>query len=89
MLKPNFELFTMEGITSLGLDIHDVNITVYALLILYAVEKKQEHEPVREFIAQQNIFYRWIVYLALIFSIIIFGMYGSEFNAVDFIYAGF
>ena len=76
MLKPNFELFTMEGITSLGLDIHDV-------------EKKQEHEPVREFIAQQNIFYRWIVYLALIFSIIIFGMYGSEFNAVDFIYAGF
>ena len=44
---------------------------------------------IRTFIAKQNLLFRWLCYLALVFVIILFGKYGSDYNAADFIYAGF
>ena len=86
----NWTLFSMEGLTSLGLDIHDLNIAFYALILLYIVDKINEKKgSVRDIIAKQGIIFRWIIYIGLFFSVIIFGMYGTAFNAADFIYAGF
>ena len=86
----NWTLFSMEGLTSLGLDIHDLNIAFYALIVLFIVDKiSDKHGSVRDIIAKQGIVFRWIVYIGLLFSVIIFGMYGTAFNAADFIYAGF
>ena len=43
----------------------------------------------REAIARRNIFVRWAVYLFGLYLILIFGMYGTEYNAVDFVYMRF
>ena len=37
----------------------------------------------------QNIIFRWILYFGLIFGIIIFGIYGSGYNAGAFVYGQF
>ena len=44
---------------------------------------------IRETIASRNIVIRWIVYYLAIFSIIILGIYGSGYDASDFIYMKF
>lgn len=61
-------------------------VTVLLLLVDYLQEKGYH---LRETIARQGIVFRWIVYLAAIFGILIFGMYGPEYDAANFIYQGF
>ena len=67
----------------------DFVIILFGILILWTVSMLQERMPVRKTIAKQNIIFRWIIYFAAIYIILIFGMYGPSFNAADFIYAGF
>ena len=44
---------------------------------------------VRQAIARQDVLFRWTAYLAGIFVIVVFGVYGPGYNASAFIYAGF
>ena len=44
---------------------------------------------IRETLAKQNIFFRWALVLLLIAFILIFGVYGPDYNASDFIYGRF
>lgn len=44
---------------------------------------------IRDVIAKQNILFRWLLYLALIAGILVFGMYGSGYNAGAFFYGKF
>ena len=44
---------------------------------------------IRDVIAKQNILSRWLLYLALIAGILVFGMYGSGYNAGAFFYGKF
>jgi hypothetical protein len=44
---------------------------------------------IREKISKQNLLFRWAIYLAAIFTIIFFGIYGIQYNGSDFIYRGF
>jgi hypothetical protein len=44
---------------------------------------------VRELISKRPIAVRWIIYIAFVMFIIIFGAYGSGYAAVDPIYAQF
>ena len=44
---------------------------------------------VRETLAKQNLYFRWVIYLGALFSLILFGVYGLNYNAADFIYRGF
>ena len=56
------------------------------MLIVSALSEKKS---VRERLAEQNLVFRWLVLLALLFTVLIFGMYGPEFVSQDFIYKGF
>lgn len=68
----------------------DVTIAMVALVILFLAEGyMQNGRSLRKAVANQNLPVRWLCYLLLIFSIIIFGTYGYGYNAADFIYAGF
>jgi hypothetical protein len=49
----------------------------------------KENLCIRDVIAQQNIVFRWILYLGLIAAILIFGMYGTGYNAGAFFYGQF
>jgi alginate O-acetyltransferase complex protein AlgI len=95
MLKRTFTTFnpwvTMDGtFYNLGLDIKDFNLLMICIIILILVDLFQEKGySIRDKLAQQNLVFRWSVYLLAIFSILIFGMYGFEYKAIDFIYMGF
>lgn len=73
-----------------GLDLQDMIVLAVGLLVLLAVSMMQYRGvAVREWIAGQNLIFRWGLFLALFFAVIIFGMYGKQYNAADFIYQGF
>lgn len=78
------------GLLQLGLDIHDLVILLLSSLTLLTVSLLQESGvQVRMALAKQNLVFRWIIYLAAIFSLLLFGVYGLNYDASDFIYRGF
>ena len=88
-LLNNPEIFFDGSLFRLGLDAPNFILMVISLLVLLIVSFLQEKGSVREQIARQNLVFRWIIWFALIFGILIFGMYGPEYHAADFIYRGF
>jgi len=61
-----------------------VSLALLALLVVSAIQEKGY--SVREVLDKQNIVFRGMVYLLLIFSIVLFGAYGAGYNASAFIY---
>lgn len=74
---------------SLGLDRIDFWIMIYGLLILLIVSIFQQKGSVRERIAQQNLLFRWQLWILLFVVVLLFGMYGEGYDAASFIYGGF
>ena len=44
---------------------------------------------VRKKIDEQPLVFRWVLYLALVMSVVIFGIYGKAYDAKAFVYGGF
>jgi len=90
-----FELFSPNTFFSdklLGVTggIGGLRVLLVSFLLLVAVEVFQNRDKhVREWLAKQNLVFRWAFLLGLIFAILLFGIYGPGYNASDFIYAGF
>lgn len=72
-----------------GLNKANFNLGVLCILFLIVVDILQERCVIRDRIGQTNIVVRWAVYMAGIFAVIIFGMYGPGYNAAAFIYQQF
>lgn len=88
--KWDTDILINGGLLKLGLDVQDLWVLLLASLIWLTVSLMQESGiQVREALSRQNLLFRWIVYLAAIFSLILFGVYGLNYNASDFIYRGF
>lgn len=85
----NPEIFFDGSLFTLGLDAQNFVLMVVALLVLLIVSILQERGSLREQIAKQNLVFRWVIWYALIFGILIFGMYGPGYDPADFIYRGF
>ncbi len=84
-------ILTDGSLLRLGLDQKDINIlwffgTILAVSGILSYVKKQS---LRELIARQNLVFRWILYLFLLYSVIIFGCYGINFDSAAFIYQKF
>lgn len=78
------------GLFSMGLDGANTMVLILALLVLLWVSLKENSE-VRVFdkIEKSHIIVRWTAYFALLFSVLIFGIYGPGFEASQFIYFQF
>ena len=74
---------------SLGLDIIEFRILFLSLGALFIVDYLKMKFDVITKLKEQNIVFRWALTFLLIFSIIIFGMYGPGYDATTFIYRGF
>ena len=77
-----------------GLSAMQLNILMLSMLVLLIVSLLQEYFEtkqlkLRDVIAEQNIGFRWTVYLVAIVVVLVFGMYGSDYSATDFIYMKF
>lgn len=91
-----FSLHTLwdESLYSYGLDRHNFTLAMILIALVWFVSMLQEKfekddMTIRDVIAKQNIVFRWILYLGLIAGILVFGMYGSGYNAGAFFYGQF
>lgn len=89
MSLQNPEIFFDGSLYNLGLNRPNFIFMIVSLLVLLIVSVLQEKGSLREQIAKQNIAFRWAIWYALIFGILVFGMYGPEYDPTDFIYRGF
>ena len=95
ILKSMFNFSSFEEILngkmlSLGLDKGEFTIVIISLIIMLIVDFLQEKNyHVREEIGKRNVLIRWKIYYVGIFSIIIFGIYGKDYNPSSFIYGQF
>ncbi|MDE7242796.1 MAG: MBOAT family protein, partial [Oscillospiraceae bacterium] len=78
-----------DGILRLGLDGPELAVGLIALLVLILSDLLQERFPVGQILERQMFLIRWPLYLLLIFSILIFGIYGPGYDAAAFIYFAF
>ncbi len=83
VLVDNSSLYTA------GLDLLDFRVLIISLIAMFIVEGMQRKENVLDKLFRQNIVFRWAIIYLLIFSVIIFGMYGPGYDPATFIYRGF
>lgn len=73
-----------------GLDIKNVFLMYGCILLIIIVDILHEKGfHFRELLMRQGIVFRYLVYYIAVFSIIIFGIYGPQFDASSFIYQAF
>lgn len=83
-------IFFDNSLYEMGLDRKDFWVLCFSVLILWLVSFMQERGiKIREELAKQNLVFRWIIYYAAIIFIIVFGIYGPEYDASQFIYFQF
>ena len=88
--KFNPWIFIDGSLYKLGLSAANFNLLLFAVVILFVVDYIRERGVhIRETIARQGVVFRWMIYLAAIFSVIILGMYGRGYDASSFIYQNF
>lgn len=80
-----------QSLYRLGLDVTEVHILAVSLLVLFLVDrvKYKTGKTLDLFLREQVLWFRWLVLFALLFGIIIYGMYGPAFSAAAFIYFQF
>lgn len=86
----NIAFLVDKTLTGLGLDTANWMLLCVMLLILAGVDIAHEKGiRIRQAIAGQGIVFRWIVYYAAFFAVLIFGVYGPEYDSASFIYSQF
>lgn len=86
----NNGVFSKSGLVELGLDGMDYKVLLAAMIVLAVVEfANEKKQSIRIMVAKRNIVIRWLLYFALIFAVIIFGMYGPDYIPGQFIYERF
>lgn len=74
----------------IGLEVADyVAIGIGLIIVLIVGLLKEKHDSVIALIQKMSLPARWAIYYSLILSVVIFGAYGTGYQAVDLIYAGF
>lgn len=76
---------------TLGLDVREMHILLCALLVLFLVDLIRYRKKVTldVYLEGETLWFRWGVVLFLIFYILMFGVYGPEYDASSFIYFQF
>lgn len=87
--------FSFKGIfdgslLNMKIDLQDFIIVGVMTLIIFIISiLKEKGINIRESVSKKNIVIRWILYYALILTLIIFGAYGVNYTPVDPMYAQF
>ena len=83
--------FLTDGtLTTLGLNTANWIVLLVGVAVLFKVDGLHERNiSIREGIARQNLVFRWIIYIAAVLVVLIFGLYGPAYNASSFIYEQF
>ena len=91
VLSPQPWVLWNGALLELGLSISDWWVLILALLavLLLSLTDELGVRNWRERLLSQGYGFRLFIYMALLFAVLIFGMYGASFNATSFIYVDF
>ena len=82
--------FQKAGIYELGLDRGNWFILLFGITVLFTVDVLHEKGySVFMLVREQTVWFRWNLYLGLIWCTILFGIYGAGYDAGQFIYFQF
>lgn len=87
--KAKLWAFFNGGLYKQGLNQKNFYVVLFGILLIWAADMLQARIKIRETLAKQPIVFRWIIYYAAIFIVLVFGKYGTAFDASNFIYGGF
>lgn len=91
----NFSLFSLLdpetplGITTVGMDAKDFFVMLVGLAVLCLVDYFRPRVDLKAALDRQNLVFRYFVYYLMLFTVLIFGIYGPEYDASAFIYFQF
>ena len=78
------------SLTTVTLDWQDWNLVMLCLpLLIYVDIARARGRVLRDEIAAQGLWFRWLIWLAGLFAVLLFGVYGPAYDASSFIYFGF
>lgn len=78
------------SVFELGLDQLNMMILLGALITLLLVDIKHEQGVhIRQTLEKQPFWFRWSIYIIAVCAIFVFGIYGANYDAVNFIYGQF
>lgn len=81
---------TNGTLLNLGLDNANWIVLGVFLLVLFFVDLGHERNiAFRDAIDRQHLIFRWLIYIAAVLVILVFGMYGPQYDAARFIYQEF
>ena len=85
-----FTTFQTTSIYSLGLSRGDWFFLLFPIAILMIVDTLHERGvAIFKLVNQQECWLRWLLYLGLVWTIIMFGIYGTAYDSSQFIYFQF
>ena len=90
VFRQMFTVFQTTSIYALGLDSVNWMILLSAIVLLLITDIAHEKGlSVFSWVNHQEFYFRWILYLGLIWAIIMFGIYGVAYDSSQFIYFQF
>ncbi|MBO4235638.1 MAG: MBOAT family protein [Firmicutes bacterium] len=95
MIKATFSSFNPHIIydgtlLNLGISGKEMLVLIISIIIMFSADVIHEKGcRIRETLETKGLFLRWAIYLAGIFVVVIFGVYGYGFTSAGFIYQGF
>lgn len=89
--KLNLWVLGDGSLYNIGLNQQEIHLLIIAVAILVIVDyiRYKKNQRLDIFLSGQCIWFRWLVIFFLLFSTIIFGVYGPEFDSSQFIYFQF
>ena len=87
----DLSFLTNGTLLKMGLNNANWFVLLAFILVLFYVDCVHEKRNVciREAIARQSLIFRWIIYIAAVLALLVFGIYGPTYDAASFIYQNF
>lgn len=87
----HFDLFALAdgSLLEMGMTGKELLVAAFFILLFGCISTLQQKMQVRELIARQNLPVRWAIYIAAIFIVLIFGVYGPGYDASAFVYMAY
>ena len=83
-------IFFDGSLLDLGITYGDINVFLIAVLLLIAAAAlREKYGYARIWVQNQSFGFRWMIWIGLFLFVLIWGKYGPEYSAAEFIYQGF
>ena len=87
----NFDVLFNGSIYKLGLVKNDMTVLCAGVVMLFLTElvRYKKNMRIEKYLCTQNLWFKWTVLIAMILCVVLFGEYGINYNAAEFIYFQF